>query len=753
MTATRAARKHLTDSVCVCVNPANSGETLKYHKYELHYFNAGYVPGRAGAATGASTVATADFAQGSLYHVRLDKDSSKSPRRRRAAAAAVTSSAAAATAAMPEAAEVRHGHLEIQLKEPDTRWLQLLAADGTDRGALLNGEHGPVLAGSSGDFAEYHKKKVGEADFTEGDVICIGPHGLTRDTKGARQLGVISRRMIVAGSRPAVSELSQYDTVAFTGRVPVKLRGQYAVGDFVVPSGLCDGTAVAAGGFPTVRVGRAVHQMEPMGKSASSAGSRCLGAGAAAVRCACCRRREKREPWELIEITVLNPAETVIGYKWQSWMCGSLMRRILTAGMILLAVVVLAASWRAQSSDSRGGSLTSANHTHCPASSVCLQHEQRCSGCEDNSEMPTAVTFPDTDLSRATDRRTVVVECATLSRLMTGSLNRTCSASGWGKLEGACIPRRCPTYSIALPGLPSWAATVSSLGREQHQTCQEQMKASPVSITHRCVILMSNTLTFEQAFEGARRVVKCPSPSFTGEMQATCGENSQWTDITGLCERRFCPAEQARIITTSGIAVDIQLPRQQRTHDTHGGPRNPSQFGETPWHVVPCCSEFSHTGSCDGGGGSAFGSALVRCDEQGVHRISSNDSIGGHSCQPSTTVKSRLDLEDTASSGKMMYRAFRESVNTTVSRATGGGWRLPSSGLLTSVSMAVGLGAPPHHAAGTPLPDDANLNDDFAPVVSGERNGMRTGPSGPTLDGGMPVLSDQQLQGLEKVRK
>ena len=137
----------------------------------------------------------------------------------------------------------------------------------------MNGEHGPVLAGSSGDFAEYHKRVEGEAEFEEGEVVSIGANGLSRNTKSARQLGVISRRMIVAGSRPPIKELLRYDTVAFSGRVPVRLRGSYRAGDFVVPSGLSDGTAVANSGHPSVRLGRTLGQQAQLERTAGGSAS------------------------------------------------------------------------------------------------------------------------------------------------------------------------------------------------------------------------------------------------------------------------------------------------------------------------------------------------------------------------------------------------------------------------------------------------------------------------------------------------
>ena len=67
---------------------------------------------------------------------------------------------------------------------------------------------------------------------------------LTRITKNADMLGVINRKAMVAGSQPDDEERDNYDTVAYVGRVPVRVIGAAAGGDCVGPSGREDGTAV-----------------------------------------------------------------------------------------------------------------------------------------------------------------------------------------------------------------------------------------------------------------------------------------------------------------------------------------------------------------------------------------------------------------------------------------------------------------------------------------------------------------------------
>lgn len=58
--------------------------------------------------------------------------------------------------------------------------------------------------------------------------------------------GVISRRAAVEGSYPGTIEACEGDTVAYCGRVPVKVIGSARAGDIVMPSGNCDGTGIVS---------------------------------------------------------------------------------------------------------------------------------------------------------------------------------------------------------------------------------------------------------------------------------------------------------------------------------------------------------------------------------------------------------------------------------------------------------------------------------------------------------------------------
>lgn len=59
-------------------------------------------------------------------------------------------------------------------------------------------------------------------------------------------LAVVTRKAMIEGSkRGDPSRSSASDTVAYAGRVPVRVRGPVKEGDHIVPSGNQDGTGVS----------------------------------------------------------------------------------------------------------------------------------------------------------------------------------------------------------------------------------------------------------------------------------------------------------------------------------------------------------------------------------------------------------------------------------------------------------------------------------------------------------------------------
>eukprot|EP01048_Picozoa_sp_COSAG05_P009718 COSAG05_NODE_813_length_7167_cov_7.376627_6_plen_645_part_00 len=86
------------------------------------------------------------------------------------------------------------------------------------------------------------------------------------DTTCTNAVGVVSRKAMVEGSIPAVSPgaaLPAGDTVAYAGRVPVRIRGPIRCGERVACSGLCDGTGVRATHTTMAAVGHVVSLGKP----------------------------------------------------------------------------------------------------------------------------------------------------------------------------------------------------------------------------------------------------------------------------------------------------------------------------------------------------------------------------------------------------------------------------------------------------------------------------------------------------------
>jgi hypothetical protein len=172
-------------------------------------------------------------------------------------------------------------------------WVVFEGADGVAHGSIeATATLGPKISSRNGDLAEWHQRDPSERPFEEGDVVGFGSQGLTRRTVGIRQLGVITRRAVVEGSLPLPAQKADFDTVAYCGRIPVKLRGGCKQHDFITPSGLEDGTAVASPTFPAARLGRALQETLAAQRDNVVMASELGGC-------------------QMVEICVTNPADTV----------------------------------------------------------------------------------------------------------------------------------------------------------------------------------------------------------------------------------------------------------------------------------------------------------------------------------------------------------------------------------------------------------------------------------------------------------
>lgn len=103
-----------------------------------------------------------------------------------------------------------------------------------------------VTYGSKGaDYAEWLPKLNPEDRFQFGQIVGVHGGKISLKTEGADQIMATSRAPVVVGNVPPDDEKQKYTTVGFMGQLPVVVRGKVRTGDYIIPSGLEDGTAVA----------------------------------------------------------------------------------------------------------------------------------------------------------------------------------------------------------------------------------------------------------------------------------------------------------------------------------------------------------------------------------------------------------------------------------------------------------------------------------------------------------------------------
>jgi len=95
------------------------------------------------------------------------------------------------------------------------------------------------------DFAESLPRLDPEEIIDAGDIVGVFGGKITKVTSGADQLMAVSTAPLVLGNAPDEESESLYEKTAFIGQIPIKVRGLVRSGDYIVPSGLDDGTGMA----------------------------------------------------------------------------------------------------------------------------------------------------------------------------------------------------------------------------------------------------------------------------------------------------------------------------------------------------------------------------------------------------------------------------------------------------------------------------------------------------------------------------
>ncbi|MGE4169731.1 MAG: hypothetical protein AB7F28_03325, partial [Candidatus Margulisiibacteriota bacterium] len=123
------------------------------------------------------------------------------------------------------------------------------AKNSTLLGGITNQTDGKVasikLEASGADYAEYLMRQNPAEKIKAGDVVGVFGGKISKNTKGANKVMVVSSMPIVLGNWKGREEKHLYEPVAFVGQVPVHVKGKVQVGDYIVASGDNDGTGVA----------------------------------------------------------------------------------------------------------------------------------------------------------------------------------------------------------------------------------------------------------------------------------------------------------------------------------------------------------------------------------------------------------------------------------------------------------------------------------------------------------------------------
>lgn len=144
---------------------------------------------------------------------------------------------------------VAAGFIEIVLGAAETALnvaqVAEFAVEKTNYQNNLNSQIGVTYQSGAGDYAEWLPKMDMSEKFSAGNIVGVKGGVITKNTDGATQLMVISRKPIVLGNTPEEGKEANYEKVAFMGQVPVVVLGKVNRGDYILPSGGHNGMGIA----------------------------------------------------------------------------------------------------------------------------------------------------------------------------------------------------------------------------------------------------------------------------------------------------------------------------------------------------------------------------------------------------------------------------------------------------------------------------------------------------------------------------
>jgi hypothetical protein len=111
---------------------------------------------------------------------------------------------------------------------------------------LLTGDQlGANFSSGGADYAEWLIKADPNEFISFGDVVGIKGGVISKTFTDADQFMAITSNPIIVGAMPEKGKENNFKKVALMGQVPVMVYGNVTIGDYILPSGNGDGTAIA----------------------------------------------------------------------------------------------------------------------------------------------------------------------------------------------------------------------------------------------------------------------------------------------------------------------------------------------------------------------------------------------------------------------------------------------------------------------------------------------------------------------------
>lgn len=104
--------------------------------------------------------------------------------------------------------------------------------------------YGIYFKSGGADYAEYLERANHSEILRKGDIVGVVGGKISKETRGADHIMVVSTNPIVLGNMPESEKAEYYEKVAFLGQVPVRVVGDVEVGDYILPSGNQDGLGI-----------------------------------------------------------------------------------------------------------------------------------------------------------------------------------------------------------------------------------------------------------------------------------------------------------------------------------------------------------------------------------------------------------------------------------------------------------------------------------------------------------------------------